>query len=122
LQQNWRIKPGGYDLHVANYETSDPERPILEQMIVEPAAAQFTGSACWVDILHAHNGPTPGTVPSYFEIDARIAWHVNSRLELSPVRTDCTSVALEEGFPDPACVAIERSTQGEISIAAIIRS
>ena len=92
-------------------------------MIVERAAAHgIHGQRLLGRHSACHNGPTPGTVPSYFKFDARIAWHVNSRLELSPVRTDCTSVALEEGFPDPACVAIERSAQGEISIAAIIRS
>jgi iron complex outermembrane receptor protein len=69
-----------------------------------------------VDTLHTNNVPTPGTVPSYFELNTRLAWHASQRLELSLSGENLLhNHHPEYGFPDPSRVEIERSVYGKIA-------
>jgi hypothetical protein len=70
----------------------------------------------WVDTLHTNSGPTPGTVPSYFELESRFAWHATDRLELSLVGQNLLHDHHPEyGFPDPTRPQIERSGYGKFT-------
>jgi len=70
----------------------------------------------WVDQLQNNNGNTVGKVPSYFELDARLAWRPIKRLELSVVGQNLLHDHHPEyGFPGPARVEINRSIYGKVS-------
>jgi iron complex outermembrane recepter protein len=117
LRENIRVKPGEYDLNDALNETADPKDQFsIRSAIKLPRRAEFMATLRWVDTLHTNNGPTPGTVPSYFELDTRLAWHVTERLELSIAGQNLLHNRHPEyGFPDPARVEIERSAYGKLA-------
>ena len=67
-----------------------------------------------VDILHNNNGPNGGTVPSYAELDARIAWRPTNALELSLVGRNLLHRRHPEyGFPSPAREEVARGLGGQ---------
>src|SRR5580698_521705 len=69
-----------------------------------------------VDTLHTNNGPVVGTVPSYFELDSRLAWHASDRLEFSLVGQNLLHNRHPEyGFPEPSRPEIERSAYGKFT-------
>jgi iron complex outermembrane recepter protein len=116
LRETLRVKPGQFDLDDALNETADPRDQFsIRSTLNLPRRTEFTAALRWVDTLHTNNGPTPGTVPSYFEFDTRIAWHVTSQLELSVSGQNLLHNRHPEyGFPDPARVEIERSVYGKL--------
>src|SRR5690242_15157788 len=70
--------------------TADPQQQLaLRSSMDLPHAVTLDAALRWVDTVHINNGPTggpvTGTVPSYFGLDSRLAWHVNARLEVSVV-------------------------------------
>jgi iron complex outermembrane receptor protein len=83
-----------------------------------PRAVQLEAALRWVDALTINNGPTSGpvagTVPSYFELNARIAWHPIKNLELSVVGENLLHAHHPEyGFPGPTREEIARSIFGK---------
>ena len=48
-----------------------------------PKNLELDGSAHWVSPLRFNTSGRPGRVPSYSEVDARLAWHAAENLELS---------------------------------------
>jgi iron complex outermembrane receptor protein len=81
-----------------------------------PHNVEFDAGLRWVDILHNYNGATSGTVPDYFELDARLAWRVSSQVELSVVGQNLLhDHHPEHGFPGPAREEIQRSVYGRIT-------
>jgi iron complex outermembrane receptor protein len=117
LQEHLRVKPGGYDLDNALFETADPEHQFsLRSSLNLPWHAELDTGLRWVDTLHTDNGPTPATVPSYFELDARLAWHARERLELSLAGQNLLhSHHPEYGFASPTRVEIQRSVYGKLT-------
>ena len=107
----------GFDLSNARNETADPEHQLsIRSSINLPRRTELSAALRWVDTLQTNNGPAPGTVPSYFELDARAAWHANDRLEFSLAgRNLLHNHHPEYGFPDPARVEIERSVYGKLA-------
>lgn len=87
----WRLRGGYTYLHKSLWPTSasanpsvregnDPEHQFLLQSILDlPAHFQFDVTARFVDTL-----PNPN-VPSYFALDARLAWRFGENLEISVV-------------------------------------
>jgi iron complex outermembrane receptor protein len=66
--------------------------------------------------LRTNTGPVSGAVPSYFELDTRIGWHLSQRLELSIVGQNLLHDHHPEyGFPSPARVEIQRGVYGKIA-------
>lgn len=116
LRENLRVKPGAFDLDDALNETADPRGQFsIRSALNLPKRTEFSAALRWVDTLHTNNGPTPGSVPSYFELDTRIAWHVNSNLEVSLVGQNLLhNRHAEYGFPDPSRVEIERSAYAKL--------
>jgi iron complex outermembrane receptor protein len=117
LREHLRVKPGGYDLDDAQNETADPEHQFsVRSSLNLPRNIEWDAALRWVDTLHTNNGPTPGTVPSYFELNTRLAWHASQRLELSLSGENLLhNDHPEYGFPDPSRVEIERSVYGKIA-------
>ena len=67
-----------------------------------PQNIELDGALRWVDQLIINNSGSPATVPSYFELDARIGWHPTKWLELSLVGQNLLhDQHLEYGFPKP---------------------
>jgi iron complex outermembrane receptor protein len=104
-------------LNDALNETADPEHQFsLRSSLNLPRHAEWDAALRWVDTLHTNNGATPGTVPSYFELNTRLAWHAGERLELSLTGENLLHNRHPEyGFPEPTRVEIERSVYGKIA-------
>jgi iron complex outermembrane recepter protein len=114
LQENIHVRPGQTDATEATNETADPKgQASLRSSMDLPHGVQFDGGLRWVDSLHINNGPTGGPVigivPSYFELDTRLAWQASKRLELSLVGQNLLHDHHPEyGFPSPSREEIER--------------
>ena len=117
LKEHLRVKPGAFDLSNALNETADPEHQFsIRTSLNLPGRAELAAGLRWVDTLEINNGPTPGTVPSYFELDSRLAWHATTRLELSLVGQNLLHDRhVEYGFPGATRPEIERSVYGKIA-------
>ncbi len=117
LSEHLRVKPGQYDLSNALNETADPKHQLsLRSSLNLPWHTEFDAGLRWVDRLLTNNGPTPGTVPSYVELNARLAWHASARLELSLVGQNLLHDHHPEyGFPDPTRAQIQRSVYGKLA-------
>ena len=80
-----------------------------------PKNTELDANLRWVDTLHNNNGPTPGVVPSYTELDLRLSWHVTKKLEFSIVGQNLLHDHHPEfGFPDNTQEEIERSIFGKV--------
>ena len=74
LVEHLHIKPGQIDLNNALNETADPEHQFsLRSSLNLPRHVEWDAGLRWVDTLHTNDGATPGTVPSYFEFNTRLA-------------------------------------------------
>jgi iron complex outermembrane receptor protein len=117
LKEHLHVAPGQFDLNNALNETSDPKHQFFLRTSMDlPQHLQFDGALRWIDTLHNNRGPTPGTVPAYFELDSRIAWRVNSRVELSlNGRNLLHAHHVEYGYPGPNRIEIDRSVYAKIT-------
>jgi iron complex outermembrane receptor protein len=121
LQEHIHVKPGEVDATGATNETADPQQQWSVRSSMDlPRNLQLDAAVRWVDTLHINNGPTAGpvvgTVPSYFELDTRLAWHATKRLELSLVGQNLLhEYHPEYGFPSPTREEIERTVFGKIT-------
>jgi iron complex outermembrane receptor protein len=121
LQEHIHVKPGEVDATGATNETADPQQQFALRSAMDlPRNVQFNTALRWVDELHINNGPTGGAVvgivPSYFELDSRLAWHVTRQLELSLVGQNLLhQYHTEYGFPSPTREQIARSVFGRIA-------
>lgn len=111
LEEHLRIKPGHVDINDTRNETADPEHQLSARSSVDlPWRMQFDADLRWVDTLRTNSGPTPGTVPAYFELDSRIAWQASPRIALSLVGENLLHPSHPEyGFPEPTRIEIDRS-------------
>ena len=74
LKEHIHVKPGQVDFSNGLNETADPQQQFsLRSSMDLPQNIQLDAGLRWVDELHNNNGPTPGTVPSYFRLDVRLA-------------------------------------------------
>ncbi|MDB6046058.1 MAG: TonB-dependent receptor, plug [Gammaproteobacteria bacterium] len=117
LKENLRVQPGQFDFSNARNETADPQQQVsLRSSMNLPARVELDTTLRWVDLLKTNNGPALGTVPSYLEMDTRLAWHAAKGLELSVVGQNLLhDHHAEYGFPGPTRVAIERNVYGKIA-------
>ncbi|HTB85778.1 MAG TPA: TonB-dependent receptor [Candidatus Sulfotelmatobacter sp.] len=117
LSEHLRIKPGQTDVNNALNETADPEHQFSIRSSMDlPHQVQLDTDLRWVDTLHNNNGATPGTVPSYFELDVRLAWRVSKNVELSIVGQNLLHDHHPEyGFPSPTREEIGRNVYGKVS-------
>jgi iron complex outermembrane receptor protein len=117
LKEHLHVRPGTFDLNDALNETADPQHQASVRSSWNlPQRTELDTALRWVDTLHTDNGPTPGTVPSYFELNARFSWHPTDRLELSFTGENLLHNRHPEyGFPDPTRVEIERSGYAKVA-------
>jgi len=121
LQEHIRVRPGEVDATGATNETADPQQQVaLRSSMDLPGGMTFDAALRWVDALHINNGPAGGPVvgivPSYFELDSGIAWHVTRSLELSLMgRNLLHADHTEYGFPSPTREQIGRSLFARIT-------
>jgi iron complex outermembrane receptor protein len=117
LHEDIMVKPGETDLNDALNETSDPEHQFSIRSSMDlPKSLSLDTMVRWVDTLHNNNGATPGTVPSYLELNARIAWQPTKDVELSLVGQNLLHPEHPEyGFPSPTREEIVRSVYGKIA-------
>jgi iron complex outermembrane recepter protein len=117
LKEHLHVKPGQSDINDALNETADPQHQFsLRSSLNLPRRAEFDTALRWVDTLHTNDGAVVGTVPSYFELDSRLAWHATDRLEFSLVGQNLLHNRHPEyGFPEAARPEIERSGYGKFT-------
>ena len=121
LNEHIYVKPGEVDETGGLNETADPENQVFVRSAMDlPGNLQLDGALRWIDELTINSGPTggpvAGKVPSYFELNCRLAWRPTSRLELSLVGENLLhSHHPEYGFPSPTREEIERSIFGKVA-------
>jgi iron complex outermembrane recepter protein len=117
LKENLYVKSGAYDFNDALNETADPQQQFAVRSSMNlPENIEFDAGLRWVDTLHINNGASVGTVPSYFELNARLAWHPAKNLELAIVGQNLLHDHHPEyGYPGPTQVQINRGVYGKIS-------
>jgi iron complex outermembrane receptor protein len=117
LREHLWVKPGQADINDAHNETADPEHQFsLRSSLDLPRQVQLDTTLRWVDTLLINNGPTTGMVPSYAELDARLAWHATHQLDLSVAGQNLLHDRHPEyGFPDSSRVEIARSVYAKVT-------
>jgi len=86
LQENLHVKPGEVDATNGLNDTADPKHQFSIRSSMDlPQNIEFDTGLRYVDTLPTNDGHIAETVPSYFELDARLAWHVTKDLEISIV-------------------------------------
>jgi len=117
LKEHIHVKSGQTDINNGLNETSDPQNQFsLRSSMDLPKNVEFDAGLRWVDTLHNNNGTTTGTVPSYFELDARLAWHPTKRLEFAIVGQNILHDHHPEyGFPSSNREEIARSVYGKVT-------
>jgi iron complex outermembrane receptor protein len=105
------------DINDALNETADPEHQFsLRSSADLPWRLKFNADLRWVDTLHTNSGPTPGTVPAYFELNSRLAWQASPQIELSLVGENLLHASHPEyGFPEPTLIEIDRSVWAKLA-------
>ena len=117
LKEHIYVKSGQTDFNDAHNETADPQQQFsLRSSMDLPGNVEFDAGLRWVDTLTINNGTTLGTVPSYFELEARLAWHPVKNLEFSIVGQNLLHDHHPEyGFPGPEREEIARSVYGKVT-------
>ncbi|HTX22481.1 MAG TPA: TonB-dependent receptor [Candidatus Aquilonibacter sp.] len=117
LKEHLYVKPGQDDINDALNETADPQQQFQIRSSMDlPQNTELDAALRWVDTLHVNNGATVGTVPSYFELNVRLAWRPIKNLELSVVGENLLHDHHPEyGFPSPTREEIARSVYGKVS-------
>ena len=117
LKEHVRIKPGQFDLNNALNEVSDPEQQMsLRSSVDLSQSLEWDTNLRWVDERPGHNGTTPGTAPSYGELDLRVAWHPTAQCELSLVGQNLLHDRHPEyGFATPTRGEIQRRVYGKVT-------
>ena len=115
LREHIHVRPGATDATGATNETADPQQQVMLRSSMDlPRGITLDAALRWVDTLWINNGPTGGAavgrVPSYFGLDARLAWRISRELELSVTGQNLLhDHHTEYGFPSPTREEIVRS-------------
>jgi iron complex outermembrane receptor protein len=76
LKERIRVKAGSTDFFNGLDETSDPQNQIsLRSSFDLSRRVEFDALYRWVDVLRVNNGGSPAYVPSYGELNLRLAWN-----------------------------------------------
>ncbi len=117
LAEHIHSKPGTTDYSGAIGETADPEHQFSIRSSMDlPRNITFDARLRFVDQLHNVSGSLTGEVPSYFELDARVAWRATEHLEFSLVGQNLlNNHHVEFGYPNASQDAIARSVFGKVT-------
>jgi iron complex outermembrane recepter protein len=112
------IQSGRTDFNNALNETADPKHQFsLRSSMDLLENLELDARLRWVDSFRFNNSGTPATVPSYFELDVRLAWYPAKNLELSIVGQNLLQDHHLEyviSSPNPR-EEIERSVYGKVT-------
>jgi iron complex outermembrane receptor protein len=113
LDEHIHVAPGQADLNQGTAETSDPQHQFsLGSSLDLPGHVELNARFRFVDRLTL----TGGTTPSYGELDARVAWHPITRLELAIVGQNLLHDHHPEfGIDGPTRAEIERSVYAKVT-------
>ena len=120
LEEDIYVKAGQTDISHALNETADPKHQFQIRSSMDlPQNLALDAAFRWVDSLTYNNGGVPGSVPSYFELDARLAWHPSKHWEFSIVGQNLLHDRHAEYIPPgPAPQEeITRSVYGKIAFS-----
>lgn len=120
LQEHIHVKTGEIDFTHGLNETADPQHQFSIRSSMDlPGNIEFDTTLRYVDTLDTNNGPIAETTPSYFELNARLAWHPTKNLEISVVGQNLLHDQHAEYFypsaTNPPQEDIERSVYGKIA-------
>ena len=117
FREELRVKAGKSDFNEAHNETADPRHQFLLRSAMDLRyGIEVDGALRWVDAIEINDGPTVGKVPSYFELDLKLAWRPNDSLELALVGRNLLHARHPEyGFPGPGRGEIRRSILGKVA-------
>jgi iron complex outermembrane receptor protein len=117
IKEHVHVRPGAMDINAAHNETADPQQQFFLRSSMDlPGNVELDGALRWIDRLPINQGSTVKMVPSYFEMDVRLAWHATKNLEFSIVGQNLLHDHHPEyGFPSPTRTEIPRSVFGKIS-------
>jgi iron complex outermembrane receptor protein len=114
LSEHIYARPGFVDATGGLNETADPRNQVFLRSSMDlPHGVDWDASLRWIDSLTLDssptNGPVAGTVPSYFELDTRLAWYATRNLQISLVGQNLLhDHHAEYGFPSPTREEIVR--------------
>jgi iron complex outermembrane receptor protein len=84
LNEDVWIAPGQIDLNKGLNETADPANQVFLRSSMDlPGNLELDPAFRWIDSFVYNNGGTAATVPSYAELNVRLAWHTTDNLEFS---------------------------------------
>jgi iron complex outermembrane receptor protein len=114
LQEHITVGPGG-DISNGRNETADPQNQVFLRSSMDlPYRLQLDGSFRWIDRVHNNNASEVGTIPSYAELDLRLAWQATRHLEFSLVGQNLIGDQhAEAGFPGVTQEEITRGVYGK---------
>jgi iron complex outermembrane receptor protein len=117
LQEHIHVRPGEVDFTNALNETADPKNQVFLRSSMDLSQnIEFDLGSRFIDSLRINSGAIAQTVPGYFELDARLAWHPTQTLEVSVVGQNLLqNQHAEYGFPNTSQEQIERSVYGKIA-------
>jgi iron complex outermembrane receptor protein len=117
LQEHIHVRPGEIDFDHGINETADPSNQVFLRSSMDlPQNIEFSTEGRWIDALTINNGPRAEQVPSYFELDARLAWRPQRNLEISVTGENLLHAShVEYGYPNSTQEAIQRSVYGKIT-------
>jgi iron complex outermembrane receptor protein len=117
IKEHIHVKAGDTDLENALGETADPQNQVFLRSSMDlPGRIELDTDSRWIDRVRNNNSNTPGFIPSYFELDIRVGWHVTKNLELSVVGQNLLhDHHAEAGFPNSTQEQIVRNVYGEVA-------
>jgi iron complex outermembrane receptor protein len=118
LREDIHVKPGKTDFNNGFNETADPKHQFsLRSSMDLPQNIEFDVALRFVDSFEFNNNGAPDTVPAYFELEARLAWHPTKNLEIAIVGQNLLHDQHLEyviSSPNPR-EEIQRSIYGKVS-------
>ncbi len=120
LNEDVWVAPGQIDLNKGLNETADPSNQIFVRSSMDlPGNLELDPAFRWIDsFVYNTGGGAPGTVPSYAELNVRLAWHTTENLEFSVVGQNLLHpYHLEYVISSPAPTEeISRSVYGKVAL------
>lgn len=120
LQESISVKPGAFDVNNGYGDTADPENQVFLRSSMDlPHHIELDANGRWIDKAEFNSGANLGTVPSYFELDLSLGWHITKNIEVSVTGQNLLhDQHAEAGYPNAIPQTQEeivRSVYGQIA-------
>ena len=117
LKEQMIIEPGG-DLDGGLAETSDPQNQVFLRSSMDlPYRTELDVAFRFIDSVQTNNAAVAAIIPSYAEMDVRLAWQVAQNTEFSLVGQNLLQDQHPEaGFPGPTQEQISRTFYGKVAL------